>query len=121
MKIKDEVLKVIDSLKKAGFNPVDAVFEGALGVKEDTTLAFMDKLNDSQMVSGVIRVIYTTIDEEKSEYLKKAKAAGYSDERIASDIEKAGWPEDSVRFVEIPVGQSGEEPAGEAESAGKRK
>ncbi len=90
MKIKDEVLKVIDSLKKAGFNPVDAVFEGALGVKEDTTLAFMDKLNDSQMVSGVIRVIYTS-------------------------------DEDNVRFVEIPVGQGGEEAAGEAEAAGKRK
>ncbi len=62
MKVKDEVLKVIDALKKAGFTPVDAVFEGAVGVKEDTTLAFMDKLNDAQMVSGVVRVIYTTSD-----------------------------------------------------------
>ena len=62
MKVKEEVLKVIDALKKAGFTPVDAVFEGAVGVKEDTTLAFVDKLNDSQMVSGVIRVIYTTSD-----------------------------------------------------------
>jgi hypothetical protein len=62
MKVKDEVLKVIDALKKSGFTPVDAVFEGAVGVKEDTTLAFMDKLNDAQMVSGVIRVIYTTED-----------------------------------------------------------
>jgi hypothetical protein len=62
MKVKDEVLKVIDALKKAGFTPVDAVFEGAVGVKEDTTLAFVDKLNDAQMVSGVIRVIYTTSD-----------------------------------------------------------
>jgi hypothetical protein len=60
MKIKDEVLKTIDSLKKAGFNPVDAVFEGAVGVKEDTTLAFLDKLDDNQMISGVVRVIYTT-------------------------------------------------------------
>jgi len=81
MKIRDEVLKVIDALKKQGFNPVDAVFEGAVGVKEDTTLAFMDKLNDAQLVSGVIRVIYT--------------ADG-----------------DSVRFVEIPVGQA---PAQEAQ------
>ncbi|MFH1751203.1 MAG: hypothetical protein ABH863_05985 [Candidatus Micrarchaeota archaeon] len=82
MKIKDEVLKTIDALKKAGFNPVDAVFEGAVGVKEDTTLAFMDKLNDNQMVSGVIRVIYTLND-------------------------------DSIRFVEIPVGQAPEgEPPG---------
>jgi len=62
MKVKDEVLTVIDALKKAGFTPVDAVFEGAVGVKEDTTLAFMDKLNDAQMVSGVVRVIYTTSD-----------------------------------------------------------
>ncbi len=59
MKIKDEVLKTIDALKKTGFNPVDAVFEGAVGVKEDTTLAFLDKLDDNQMISGVIRVIYT--------------------------------------------------------------
>jgi len=81
MKIREEVLKVIDALKKQGFNPVDAVFEGAVGVKEDTTLAFMDKLNDAQLVSGVIRVIYT--------------ADG-----------------DSVRFVEIPVGQA---PAQEAQ------
>jgi len=64
MKVKDEVLKTIDALKKAGFNPVDAVFEGAVGVKEDTTLAFMDKLNDSQLVSGVVRIIYVTSDEQ---------------------------------------------------------
>ncbi|MEW5954981.1 MAG: hypothetical protein AB1626_00390 [Candidatus Micrarchaeota archaeon] len=81
MKIKDEVLKVIDALKKQGFNPVDAVFEGAVGVKEDATLGFMDKLNDAQLVSGVIRVIYTADGE-------------------------------SVRFVEIPVGQA---PAQEAQ------
>jgi hypothetical protein len=62
MKVKEEVLTVIEALKKAGFTPVDAVFEGAVGVKEDTTLAFMDKLNDAQMVSGVVRVIYTTAD-----------------------------------------------------------
>ena len=59
MKVKEEVLSVIDALKKAGFTPVDAVFEGAVGVKEDTTLSFMDKLNDANMVSGVIRVIYS--------------------------------------------------------------
>ncbi len=63
MKVKEEVLKTIDMIKKAGFTPVDAVFEGAVGVKEDTTLAFMDKLNDNQMVSGVIRVIYTLKDD----------------------------------------------------------
>ena len=56
-------MKTIEILKKAGFNPVDAVFEGAVGVKEDATLAFMDKLNDNQLVSGVIRIIYTTADE----------------------------------------------------------
>lgn len=58
MKIKEEVMKVIEGLKGQGFNPVDAIFEGAVGVKDDTTLAFMDKLNDAQLVSGVIRVIY---------------------------------------------------------------
>ncbi len=63
MKVKEEVLKTIDMIKKAGFTPVDAVFEGAVGVKEDTTLAFFDKLDDNQMVSGVIRVIYTLKDD----------------------------------------------------------
>ncbi len=52
-------MKVLESLKKAGFNPVDAVFEGAVGVKEDTTLEFFQKLEDAGMVSGVVRVIYT--------------------------------------------------------------
>lgn len=64
MKVKEEVLKVIDILKKGGFEPVDAVFEGAIGVKEDTTLAFMDKLNDSNMASGVIRVIYSAGNDQ---------------------------------------------------------
>ncbi len=59
MKVKEEVLKVIDALKKAGFEPVDAVYEGAVGVKENEVLDFMDALNDKQLVSGVIRVIYT--------------------------------------------------------------
>ena len=59
MKVKEEVLKVIDALKKAGFEPVDAVYEGAVGVKENEVLDFMDGLNDKQLVSGVIRVIYT--------------------------------------------------------------
>lgn len=78
MQIKDEVMQMLETLKKAGFNPVDAVFEGAVGVKEDTTLAFMDKLNEKQLVSGVIRIIYTAEGEQ-------------------------------VRFVEIPVGQGGEQ------------
>ncbi|MBI5036693.1 hypothetical protein HZC09_05110 [Candidatus Micrarchaeota archaeon] len=78
MAIKDEVLKTLDMLKKAGYTPVDAVYEGAVGVKEDTTLAFMDKLDEKQLVSGVIRVIYTTDGKQ-------------------------------VRFIEIPVGQGGEE------------
>ncbi len=81
MKLKEEIEKTINALKQNGFTPVDAVFEGAMGVKEDTTLAFVDKLNDSQMVNGVVRIIYT-----------------------------AG--EDSVRFVEIPVGQPAEEQQG---------
>ncbi|MFH1106378.1 MAG: hypothetical protein V1787_00630 [Candidatus Micrarchaeota archaeon] len=63
MKVKDEVLKMIESLKKAGFSPIDAVFEGAVGVKEDTSLMFFDKLNDRQLVSGVIRIIYTADDD----------------------------------------------------------
>lgn len=78
MAIRDEVMKTLDMLKKAGYNPVDAVFEGAVGVKEDTTLAFMDKLDEKQLVSGVIRIIYTANGEQ-------------------------------VRFVEIPVGQGGEQ------------
>lgn len=59
MKLKDEIEKTINALKQNGFNPVDAVFEGAIGVKEDTTLAFMEKLDEAKMANGVIRVIYT--------------------------------------------------------------
>jgi len=69
LKIKEEVLKVIEALKKEGFNPVDAVFEGAVGVKEDATLSYMDKLNDAQLVSGVIRVIYT-VDGENVRFVE---------------------------------------------------
>ena len=60
MQVKEEVLKVIDALTKSGFKPVDAVFEGAIGVKEDTVLDFVQKMDEKQLVSGVIRVIYTT-------------------------------------------------------------
>ncbi len=77
MNTKEEVLKILDALKKEdGFEPVDAVFEGAVGVKEDTTLEFFQKLEDAGMISGVIRVIYT---------------AGQG----------------KVRFVEMPVGHQG--------------
>jgi len=60
LKIKEEVLKTIKAVEDAGFKPVDAVFEGAIGVKDDSTLAFMDALDAKELVSGVIRVIYTT-------------------------------------------------------------
>ncbi|HEV8289402.1 MAG TPA: hypothetical protein VGQ00_00405 [Candidatus Norongarragalinales archaeon] len=63
MKVKDEVLGTIAALQKAGFQPVDAVFEGAVGVKDDATLAVMDGLNDKQLVSGVVRIIYTSSDQ----------------------------------------------------------
>jgi len=59
MKLKEEIEKTINALKQNGFNPVDAVFEGAVGVKEDTTLSFIEKLDENKMVNGVIRVIYT--------------------------------------------------------------
>ena len=65
MKIADEVSKLIQSLKSAGFNPVDAVFEGAISVKEDTTLAFVDKMNEADLVSGSVKIIYTIGDEEQ--------------------------------------------------------
>ncbi len=79
MKVKDEVLKIIDGLKKDGFNPMDAVFEGAIDVKEDTTLDMMDKLIAVNAVSGVVRVIFT----------------------VEGDA--------NIRFVEIPVGKQQEE------------
>lgn len=79
MKVKDEVLKIIDGLKKDGFNPMDAVFEGAIDVKEDTTLDMMDKLIAVNAVSGVVRIIFT----------------------VEGDA--------NIRFVEIPVGKQQEE------------
>ncbi|VVB70290.1 Uncharacterised protein [uncultured archaeon] len=82
MKIAEEVSKLIQSLKSAGFNPADAVFEGAISVKEDTTLAFVDKMNEAQMVSGSIKVIYTIGDDEQ------------------------------IRVIEIPVGQQQDQEEG---------
>lgn len=70
MKVKEEVMKVIDALKSKGFKPVDAMFEGAMGVNEDTTLDFVDKLNDNQSVSGVIRVIYTSGDDPTPRFVE---------------------------------------------------
>ncbi|MEK6923923.1 MAG: hypothetical protein AABW54_01640 [Candidatus Micrarchaeota archaeon] len=64
MKVSEEIQKTIKALKDNGFSPVDAVFEGAVGVKEDTTLAFLDKLNEAQLINGVIRVIYTAGDDQ---------------------------------------------------------
>ena len=64
LKISEEIQKMIKALKDNGFTPVDAVFEGAMGVKEDTTLAFLDKLNEAQLVNGVIRIIYTSGDDQ---------------------------------------------------------
>ncbi len=87
MQIKDEVMQMLEMLKSKGLNPVDAVFEGAIGVKDDSTLAVMDKLNDKQLVSGVIRIIYTADGEH-------------------------------VRFVEIPVGQGGEQQLEQQAGAG---
>ena len=64
MKVSEEVQKTIKALKDSGFSPVDAVFEGAVGVKEDTTLNYLDKLNEGQLINGVIRVIYTVGDDQ---------------------------------------------------------
>lgn len=79
MDITDEVEKTIDALKKAGFNPFDAVFEGAIGVKDEDTLALVQKLSEKQMAQGVVRVVYSAGDEN------------------------------AVRYVEIPVGEQSEE------------
>ncbi|OIO24757.1 hypothetical protein AUJ14_05615 [Candidatus Micrarchaeota archaeon CG1_02_55_22] len=64
MKVSEEVQKMIEVLKQSGFTPVDAVFEGAVGVKQDTTLKYIDELNDKDLVSGVIRVIYSAGDDQ---------------------------------------------------------
>lgn len=64
MKVSEEVQKIINALKTSGFTPIDAVFEGAVGVKQDTTLKVLDELNEKDLVSGVVRVIYSAGDDQ---------------------------------------------------------
>ena len=64
MNIKDEVKKTLDMLKKAGMEPIDAIFEGAISVKEKEELDFIQKLDDKELISGTIRIIYLTPDKK---------------------------------------------------------
>ena len=64
MNIKEEVKKTLDMLKKAGMEPIDAIFEGAISVKEKEELDFIQKMDDKELISGTIRIIYLTSDKK---------------------------------------------------------
>ncbi|HLD81168.1 MAG TPA: hypothetical protein VJA40_04170 [archaeon] len=87
--MKPEFLKTRDALAGAGFSPADAVFEGAISVKDTKTLELLEQLEASGAAVGTLKLVYFT---------KQMKEA----------------TDDDLRVVEIPVGKE-QEDAGESE------
>ena len=90
--VKKEFVKIRDMLVSAGFSPADAVFEGAVSVKDTTTLDYLEKLEESKAAVGTLKVVYFT---------KPASEATDAD----------------LRVIEIPVGS--QEEAEESEESGE--
>lgn len=62
MKAEEEVIKTLEMLKNAGFQPVDAIFKGMLAVMKKSTLEMIQKLADEGEALGTITVVYKTPD-----------------------------------------------------------
>jgi len=62
MKAEEEVIKTLEMLKSAGFQPVDAIFKGMLAVMKKSTLELIQKLADEGEALGTITVVYKTPD-----------------------------------------------------------
>lgn len=88
--VKKEFVKIRDMLVNAGFSPADAVFEGAVSVKDTTTLDALEKLEESKAAVGTLKVVY---------FVKPANEATDTD----------------LRVIEIPVGSQEEEDSEEPE------
>ncbi len=56
--VAEEVVKLLEILKSAGFEPVDATFRGSISVLNKSTLEFIDKLVKEGEAAGTLVVVY---------------------------------------------------------------
>lgn len=125
--LKVEVTKLIDALVKSGFKHAESVFEGRIGIRETTELDFLDKLVESNGANGSVNVLYTVDNQIRLiEIPVLAEQPGQPGQVSPLDIKANNsgvirviytGEGDQVRFVEIPVGQQGEQQV-EQEMAG---
>ncbi|NPA86476.1 MAG: hypothetical protein GXO00_00490 [Candidatus Diapherotrites archaeon] len=64
MKPIEEVIKTLEMLKSAGFEPVDAIFKGMVAVMNKSTLQLIQDLADKGEAIGTLTIIYKTPDGE---------------------------------------------------------
>jgi len=64
MNAEEEVIKTLEMLKNAGFEPVDAVFKGMIAVMNKSTLHTIQQLADQKEAIGSIVVLYKNPDGE---------------------------------------------------------
>ncbi len=64
MNAEEEVIKTLEALKSAGFEPVDAVFKGMIAVMKKSTLHMIQELADQQEAIGSIVILYKNPDGE---------------------------------------------------------
>ena len=62
MKAEEEVIKTLEMLKNAGFEPVDAIFKGMVAVMKKSVLHLIQELADQGEAVGTLTVIYKTPD-----------------------------------------------------------
>ncbi len=62
MKAEEELIKTLEMLKNAGFQPVDAIFKGMVAVMNKSTLHMIQELADQGEAIGTLTVIYKTPD-----------------------------------------------------------
>ena len=62
MKPIEEVIKTLEMLKNAGFEPVDAIFKGMVAVMNKSTLELIQELADKGEAIGTLTIVYKTPD-----------------------------------------------------------
>ncbi len=62
MNAEEEVIKTIEALRSAGFEPVDAIFKGMITVMKKSQLQWIQQLADAKEAVGTITIIYKTPD-----------------------------------------------------------
>lgn len=59
MGVNAEVVKTYKMLKDADFEVLDVIFEGAMAVKDKSSLDILEDLASKKKAMGVIRVVYS--------------------------------------------------------------